>query len=55
MTLGEEVDQHILPLDEDSLYVEVNMEDIFPTISMNPQESPIVEVETYLDSLVVHT
>ena len=30
------------------------MEDIVPTIPMNPREHPIIEVETYLDSLVVH-
>ena len=55
MTLGEEVDHHVLPLDKDSLYVEGNTKYIFPTIPMKPQEPPIVEVETYLDSLVVHS
>ena len=44
----------MLPLDKDSLYAKGNMEDIFPTKPMNPQEPPVIEVKTYLDSLVVH-
>ena len=45
----------MLPLDEHGLYVEGNIEDIFPTIPMNPLEPLVVEFETYLDSLVVHS